>query len=536
MKSVTTKKRGYFDGKKNVMKCRSTICEQKSDLSPKHLRYRGFALVWAALSIFVLFLLVGLSLDIAKLCLVNHQMHNAADAGALAGAPWVKKDQSYARQLAQEFAALNSADHNDVLLDLNESNDPNGDIIIGRYTYIYDHSTGTGEGVFTRYDPTAEDPNFPINALAVIVKRTQEHEDSFNLGGPIGPIALNFGSLVGVDDANLAGNWIGKAGPYAIAIAVGGAGSGIICLRHDLTGLHIQGVSTLTVNNITEPYVYEEGAMWINSSDNKYSLYANGTATVNVDIVNIAADSFTDIGNFEFPPEPETYINYRQPPLPDPLAWVNIEEYKPTNLAIMDDPLGSVYINNLKLIPKDTDPESPTFGDTIPIPSGYYEGGLELDSGTVADPIVLGSGIYVLDGDGLKVGAGATVVCEPGVFFYITGTGECLIAGTADFTAEPMDSGLYEGIIIAQDNEDLKGADIGGGPGFKLKGTMYFPQHVVDQSNAQAKTFALTVRGDGAAFNNQIIADSIYIPGGSNITVNYDGRNPAPVSRAYLVE
>ena len=510
--------------------------------SRRRARYRGIALVWAALVTFTLFLFVGLSLDMAKLCLVNHQMHNAADAAALAGAPWVKKDRDKARLLAYDFALKNKADGVDVYLDPNPDNLAYGDIIIGRYTYNPDDH----KSYFFRYDPSALNP-IPINALAVSVARTQQRVDAG------GAIPLFFGPLVSVFTADLEGSCEirdpdtyaivsnpntgltpRKHGPYAIAVAVGGQGSGLVCLRHDLTGLHIQGTSTLTVNNITDPPVYEEGAIWINSNDDELSLYTNGTSTeINADIINIAADDLTIKGNFVFPPEPDMYLNFRQPPIPDPLWWLNEPGYKPTDPALgymVPSSVPGYRITSSGGIPKDEN------GVITPIPSGYYPDGLYLSAGTEANPIRLGSGVYVLDGVGLEVMGSAVVVADPGCFFYITGTGECYIHSGTKFTATPMTSGLYEGIIIAQDKLDLEGATVYGGPGFNLEGTMYFPQHVVDQSNAQAKTFALSVGGTGAAFNNQIIADSIYIPGNSNVTVNYDGRNPAPVSRAYLVE
>jgi hypothetical protein len=515
------------------MECHAVGCRQTKALSPKYRRYRGVGLVWAVLVIFVLLLFVGLTIDTARLCLVVHQMHNAADAAALAGAPWVKKDRDYARYLAQKFAAQNSADKDPVLLDLNEDNLAYGDIIIGRYTY----NPEDGKSYFFRYDPLAIDP-IPINALAVITTRSQNREE---LGGPI---PLLFGSLVNVFTADLkssceirdpdtygivpnpnTGVIPKRHGPYAIAIAVGGTGAGLICIRHDLTGLHINGTASLIVNNINDPPIFDEGAIWINSYDEELCLTATGTPEIKANILNIAADDLTTKGDFEFPPEPEMYINFRQPPIPDPLAWLNEPENKPTtnpDLGIMGMDLGGIFINNDKLIPAE------------PIPSGYYSGGLELDAGSKENPIRLSSGVYVLDGDGLKVGANAVVVAEPGVFFYITGEGRCDIDGGAAFTASSMMDGLYEGIIIAQDNLDLNMASIIGGPGFNLEGAMYFPQHIEDQK--QKTDYALTLGGTGVVFNNQIIADSIYIPGTGDIIVNYDGRNPAPVSRAYLVE
>ncbi|MHC4751783.1 MAG: pilus assembly protein TadG-related protein, partial [Planctomycetota bacterium] len=504
------------------MECHAITCEHAKALSPKHLRFRGFVLTWTVLFIFVFLLFVGLSIDTARLYLVVHQMHNAADAAALAGAPWVKKDQEYARYLAQQFAAQNSANNDPVLLDLNEDNQAYGDIIIGRYTYNPEYD----ESYFFRYDPLAVDP-IPINALAVITSRTQNRQD---LGGPI---PLLFGPLVNVFTADLGSSCVirdpytyeilpnpntgvipKQHGPYAIAVPVGGTGSGLICLRHDLTGLHVQGTASLTLNNIGNPPVFEEGAIWINSFDEELCLTATGTPEIKANIINIAADDLTTKGGFDFPPEPEMYINFRQPPIPDPLAWLNEGDNKPTNnLAIMGADLGNIYINNNNQVPADI------------IPSGYYSGGLELDAGTEENPIWLSSGIYVLNGDGLKVGSNAVVVAEPGVFFYITGEGTCDIDGGAAFTASSMTEGLYKGIIIAQDNLDLNMASIIGGPGFNLEGAMYFPQHVEDQR--QKTDYALTLGGTGIAYNNQIVADSIYIPGTANVIVNYDGRNPA---------
>jgi hypothetical protein len=74
------------------------------------------------------------------------------------------------------------------------------------------------------------------------------------------------------------------------------------------------------------------------------------------------------------------YINFRQPPIPDPLAWLNEPDNKPTtnlHLGIMGMDSGHIFINNDRLIPAE------------PIPSGYYSGGLELDAGSKENPIRL---------------------------------------------------------------------------------------------------------------------------------------------------
>jgi hypothetical protein len=407
------------------------------------------------------------------------------------------------------MAAQNFADANAVLLDLNVNNDPNGDIIVGRYTY----DRVSGRSYFTPYDPLSPNP-VPINALAVLASRDELIRTGHQATQKV---SLNFGPIAGVQSVAVAGHWQGRRGPYAIAMTGGGVGAGLVCLRRDLTGLHVHGTSTLAVKNITVPYVFEDGGIQVNSFNDELCVTTNGTPQIIADILNISADGFTQKGAFIFPPEPEMYVNLRQPPLPDPLAWLkSMPQEKGADL-------GSIRITSAGDIP------------ATPIPAGYYSGGLYLNSGTAENPIRLGPGIYILDGAyGLSVGANAVVEADPeGVFFYITGTGKCDIGGGATFTAKPLTSGPYENIIIAQDYRDLNCASIIGGPGFQLERTMYFPQHVVDQQ--QKTDFALLLGGTGTVFDNQIITDSVYVPGTSNVLVNYDGRNPAPIT-AYLVE
>jgi hypothetical protein len=55
-------------------------------------------------------------IDSGKVCLVLHQLHNAADAGALAGAQTVKHPDSTARQDAIDATHLNFADNEAVSL------------------------------------------------------------------------------------------------------------------------------------------------------------------------------------------------------------------------------------------------------------------------------------------------------------------------------------------------------------------------------------------------------------------------------------
>ena len=543
MVKITTKRPTRPDGRHNVMECRSTICEQKGDLSPKHLRYQGFVLAWTALIIFTIFLLVGLSLDVAKLCIVNHQLHIAADAGALAGGPWVKRYPNEARLLAQKFAAMNIADHVPVNLNTNDDNLTDGDIIIGKYGYFPPEQPGEEQGkfLFIPYDPINQQA---VNALAVITSRDVDER----LGHQATQrIALNFGSMVDVDDVDLAGNWQGEPpglrGPYAIAITGGGSGSGLLCMRHDGTGFHIQGDSVLTVNNITDPPVYEDGAITINSGDDIECVNALGSSLeINVDIINIHAKYSENFDESRTTAE----VWHGQPRMPDPLAWLNKPGAKPTDpaLGLIANVLAPIDIKNTNDIPK------------IPIPPGYYPGGMSFKGGTVDNPIRLAGGIYILDGVGLQADAGAYIVVDPAngdadgdgigeAFFYIAGSnwdthpkGTCLeVIGNSVIKADPLSSGMYEGIIFAQDDNNLNDALIIGTGETAIEGTLYFPQEgpAEEQNGGNGAGFSLRLGGTGLGTGNQIITSSLYLFGTGDKIINYDGRNPSPISKSWLV-
>lgn len=520
-----------MESKSNILNCSFSMHKQKAALSPKNLRYKGLGLVWTVLVIFALLLFVGLSIDTGKLCLVNHQLHNAADAAALAGGPWVKKDQAYARTLAQEFAARNSADKDPVLLDLNENNLPDGDIIIGHYGYFEE----TGQHLFIPYDP-----NNPtsVNALAVIASRDVVERAGHQATEEV---SLDYGPLAGVYTADLAGNWQGKRGPYAIAITGGGAGAGLICLRDDGTGLHAQGTGNIIVNNLTGDA--DNGAIQVNSKDDEVSITLNGTPGIIAESVNVVAEGFSQVGDFDLYENTDVWLG--QPRMPDPLWWLNEDGYRPTDpaLGLIANDLGTIDIQNSSDIP------------ASPIPAGYYSGGMTFKGGTAENPIRLAGGVYVLDGAGLRVLSNSYVVVDPtngdsngdGIgeaFFYIAATNweadgtHCDIQGGGVIKAEPLTSEPYAGIIIAQDKDNLNDAQITGNAESVLEGTLYFPQErpASEQKTGNGDGFALRLGGTGMGTGNQVIASSVYCYGTGDKIINYNGEYPSPIGKAWLVE
>ncbi|MHC4754790.1 MAG: pilus assembly protein TadG-related protein [Planctomycetota bacterium] len=462
---------------------------KKSDipeiLRSKYPKRRGVVYIWVAVFLLLFILLIGLVLDTAKVYYVKHQLQNAADAAALGGARVIKEDTYNARVIAADIASANHADGNSVLLNLNDvSNDPNGDIVVGRYNIISSTFTATTKAP---------------NALKVVARRTDN-----SLGGPI---SLNFGPIANVDTANVSS--------YAIAKASGGTGAGLIALSEDDTGLRVSGTVNLDVN---------QGAIQVNSEIDP-PVVSNGQPGVDANEMNIVSQSEAK-GDLPV----ELPVSYGEPAIPDPLCN---ESY------CMDPPMWDP-LNDL----------SPSPGEAIDVNSGtvvlqpgFYSGGLRITGGNV----LLQPGIYVLDGSstgsksGLVIGGNANF-CARGVMFYVTGDGVVDIAGSGSINIteldpnttefcdpafdypEGFDIGDYEGMAIFQARDNYNDARILGTSLMDLEGTLYFPKN------------HLELGGTGDGFGNQLIADTIWVHGTGDITINYDGRNKAPGSKSYLVE
>jgi Flp pilus assembly protein TadG len=124
---------------------------------------KGIAAVYIALILFVLVAFVGFAIDIGYMYVAKGQLQNAADASALAGVSLLDGTaltaQANARQEAQKYAALHKAATEPVQIDLNTSNDANGDIVIGWWN---------GSDVVP--PPT----NKPCNAVKVTCRRNTE--------------------------------------------------------------------------------------------------------------------------------------------------------------------------------------------------------------------------------------------------------------------------------------------------------------------------------------------------------------------------
>ena len=483
--------------------------------SRKYIRHRGVVLVWVAILSILMILMVGLSLDTAKVALVLSQMQNASDAAALAGANFVKIDRMEARSVAQRIARENSAEGTPVILNLNLDNNPGGDIVIGWYN--------REDKMFM----PAQSEFDAVNAMAVSTIRSAARAD---LGGPVG---LNFGPIAGVRTVDLTGRWQQKSRPYAIAMSSRGIGAGLIALAFEGTGLYMNGDFALRVRPIVPPANPDDGEVQINSES--YDALAVDGTSVQIESTAVNITGGLDIGsNYDLGVPYTTGA----PPIEDPLAWLD-----PPTWNHADDLTAAT-----KLLVGDTSPGArieingpQADGSPHEIYPGYYSGGFYLSSNdSPSNPSVhFNPGIYVIGGSSTGQVAGLVTRGESygtstEAMFYITGDGLVDIRGNGGLAAtEPTTESLassgfsidYAGVTIFQDRANTNEVHLKGSSDLDLDGTLYFPS--ADPVN---------IRGGGWGFGNQIIGWRFDIRGSGTVGIDYDRPNRRPRGAPFLVE
>lgn len=249
---------------------------------------RGVSIVWTVILIIVLIGLVGLAIDIGYVLLVSHQLQNGADASALAGAGFLKTGNTVdVRQAAVDLAAANEAARLPINLQLNASNDPAGDIVLGRFDREND--------VFT---PTLIAPN----SVKVVARRAS--------GFWGGEVPLVFARLAGVQSIEMRRE--------AIAMNQGGTGGGIVALCPDCEcALDVNGTPDIHVNG---------GDVHVSSTD-ECAFCGVGNALIDAPEMLIAGEA-CQTPNVEFTGNLEEHAYAVQDPLafvPDPVVDTTVD-------------------------------------------------------------------------------------------------------------------------------------------------------------------------------------------------------------------
>ncbi len=436
---------------------------------------RGVVLVWVAVLMVVLVGVTGLAIDVGYTMLVRHQLQNAADAAALAGAHEVLLDETgqQARTAASSIGSLNYAHGTAVSFDLD-----GGDVIVGRYD--------TASRIFL---PNAEYPN-AVRATARLTS-----------GSPNGALPLFFGPMFGVTSVDVQRT--------ALAVKRFTPGYAWSVLDSDAPEA-VKFSGTTTFESI-------HGGGVVNSSAGS-AFHARGRPKIRTPQVDLVGGNVIR-GAVDFDP---SRLHPIDAPVADPLGDVP----EPDLDALLSQGLqdeGSLWLN---------DQASVTISPTSGTSDGYhyFSGGIRMQGGT----LTLTPGIYILDGEGLSMTGGNLIA--NGVMLHIVGSGRIDLGGNGNIELSPPtlpaeDAGryfpaadTYRGISIWQARDNHNGARMVGTHDTKLTGTLYLP-------GAE-----LWARGTSFNMGNQIIVNTLDINGTGDITIPYRGRDDVLAHVSYLVE
>ena len=324
---------------------------------------RGISLIWTALLTVIMIGFVGLACDVGYGLLVAHQLQNAADASALAGALAMTKGEDEARLAAVNMAGMNMAGGAAVQLSPNEAKEPEGDLVLGRY----DRSTGE----FTPGVTAA-------NAVKVVARRTDE---SLN-----GPLPMIFGRVFGVETVNVE--------RMAIAQNKGTIGAGLIALCPDCPkAFELTGTADLTVNF---------GGIQVNSND-PCAVRATGSPTLTAVALNVVGEICAS-GNASLPTNTATGVS----PVDDPLADIPEPTWDPAfDLGVID--VGGIYSAGYYSGGIDL-----TGGNVTLLPGIYIVDGAGLHVGGNTNLIAEGVMVYIPPGTGdVKISGNGVVRISP---------------------------------------------------------------------------------------------------------------------------
>jgi hypothetical protein len=420
---------------------------------PKHfrndLRTKGIAILWMAITLLVLILFMGIAIDAARVHLAASQLQNAADAASLAGARWVMDPNSptpgdTARQKAIEYAGYNYAANLDVNLFPNTTNDPNGDIVIGRFI----NQTRT-------FIPTMDSPN----AMKVAARK--------KAGQANPPMPLVFGPIVHVDTADIE--------RFSTAMIMNAEEPAIICCCDVSDCMYLHGNPVVNVHS---------GSIFANSIAID-AVDVRGSPSIYAYEFNIAGGDVTISGQYDF----DTDFTYHG---------------EIANLNKDANQIECPYSNLPEpAFPQPPSPSAPADGNLLQISTGthtlkpgYYPGGIKIEGDAT---ITLDPGIYQLGGLGLSMTGGSTTANE--VMFHIVDGGMVDIRGNTEFVLTPPTSGIYEDISIFQSRSNDNLANINGTGDLYITGALYFPNNHVyitgDNSTIGSRLVACTIEFAG---------------------------------------
>ena len=500
----------------------------------KHRHTQGIALVWTAIVLIVMVGVLGLSIDWGKVVWNAHEIQNATDAAALAGAQIVKTDPIKAVLRTRDFAMKNWADQLPVTLQTTPQPEPfvgNAsafDILVGRWVR-YNQT----------FVPTLDAPT----AVRAIARREAAQ------GAQAPPLKLVFGPIFGTDTVD--------AAREAVAWCNDSSASGFLCLSSSATpGLYLSGSADVDVDG---------GGIHVNSTtigrNSNDGAWVSGSTLLDCGFINV-------VGGITPPPDSSDWVNIFKGgngmvqgfPVCDYSDGVTHIDDPLAKRMLLDgdpyvDPVTGDHLELPDLIQNGTFPTRQAAGDALITAScslapGYYPYGIRLTTAgetvtldptldpTVPPIYIFGGGrpsdpacgMYVNGGN--LIGFGVTCYVTKSYGFGETwgvtrlmGNGTVRLVSPGD-NAIPQDLDGLSGIAVWQDPANPNFAHLNGGGNFGIDGVLYFPDPI-----------HVKLEGDLGQAGNQILCGSAEILGKAVISVDYDNRNnSAPSNTAFLVK
>ena len=385
-----------------------------NQLTTSRCKQRGMASIWVILALPVIIAFLGLSIDVGFMVWSGQKLQDGADSAARAGARALHDGVAQARTAAVDIGAANDVAGDAIQLNSNPGNNPNGDVVIGRF----DRSTQTFTTTFNN-----------VNAVKVNARRTS------SAGG--GQLPLFFGQIFGINAMDLQRT--------AVAMVEGGPGAGLLILNETARdALEFTGSGTINVQN---------GAVHVNSSHSS-AVRMTGSTTITATDVNVVGDISQAAGATI-----NANIDTDADVMPDPLAGLAEPLYDPGNDLGSISITGSGSVSNVLPGYYSGGIRSTSSGSVTLLPGIYILDGNGLSitgSGSFTAPnclfYIVGSGSLTLTGSGTR-----TITSpDPDAVWY-------------------PGADTYEGISFFQSRTNTNYARIEGSGSFNVEGTVYLP-------------------------------------------------------------
>jgi len=455
---------------------------------------KGIAIGWMIVTIMLLVGIMALMIEGARIYYTSHQLQNTADAAALAGSRYVAvySDPAYsgnaetnARDVAAYYALQNRVLGNrQIQLNLNEGNDPAGEIVIGKYI---SHLANDNDPTTVPFVPTLDYPN----AMKVL--------DNMGNNSANAPLPMMLGKIFGGQSRHLS--------RYAIAKIHNPYGAGLLALgKCDCPGVTFSGAGS-----VDDLVVFGGGSVYSNSINNE-SIAVAGNVTTDI-------ESIYAVGGID----PKFYNPNNDISVMDINADLGEDNFEPDPYESLPD---AVY---------GTTPDFGTISESGTYSEGYYSGGIQVnDSGTT---ITLQPGDYYLDSVGQAASLSTTggLITGEGVTLHIIGDADkgVDVGGNANIDISAPTSGPYADIAIFQKRNPDYDCDLScskfplsellGTGNINIEGAIYMPHN------------KLTLGGTGDIILNRTVADRFIIQGTSQKVIDYKGK-PRIADKSYLVE